>query len=150
MKKTSPYLDRDRELEIKMTPMIDVVFLLLVFFVWTASFNIVENSLNAELTSQLGETEIQSDEPPPEIDFDEIVIRIFWDVNPTWTINDLPMESYDELKNRLKRIAKIKNDASLIIHPENDVPLGEVINVFDTSQLAGFINVQFATNMISE
>lgn len=150
MKKTSPYLDRDRELEIKMTPMIDVVFLLLVFFVWTASFNIVENSLNAELTSQLGEAEIQSDEPPPEIDFDEIVIRIFWGDNPTWTINDLPMESYDELKSRLKRIAKVKNDASLIIHPESNVPLGEVINVFDTSQLAGFINVQFATNMISD
>lgn len=150
MKKTSPYLDRDRELEIKMTPMIDVVFLLLVFFVWTASFNIVENSLNAELTSQLGETEIQSDEPPPEIDFDEIVIRIFWGDNPTWTINDLPMESYDELKSRLQRIAKVKNDASLIIHPESNVPLGEVINVFDSSQLAGFINVQFATNMIFE
>ena len=78
MKKTSPYLDRDRELEIKMTPMIDVVFLLLVFFVWTASFSIVENSLNAELTSQLGEMEVQQDDPPPEIDFDEVVIRIFW------------------------------------------------------------------------
>ncbi|MDB4640004.1 biopolymer transporter ExbD [Pirellulaceae bacterium] len=150
MKKTSPYLDRDRELEIKMTPMIDVVFLLLVFFVWTASFSIVENSLNAELTSQLGEMEVQQDDPPPEIDFDEVVIRIFWGDQPTWTINDLPMESFDDLKDRLQRIAKIKNDASLIIHPEQNVPLGAVINVFDTSQLAGFLNVQFATNMISE
>ena len=31
--------------DIPMTPMIDVVFLLLVFFVWTASFQLVENRL---------------------------------------------------------------------------------------------------------
>ena len=150
MKKTSPYLERDRELEIKMTPMIDVVFLLLVFFVWTASFHVVENSLNAELTSQLGDKKIETDEPPPELDFEEIVIRIFWEDNPTWTINDLPMDTFAELKTRLQRIARIKNDASLIIHPEKNVPLGEVINVFDSSQMAGFINVQFATNINSE
>ena len=33
---------RERDLKIEMTPMIDVVFLLLVFFVWTASFRMIE------------------------------------------------------------------------------------------------------------
>ena len=37
------------DLEISMTPMIDVVFLLLVFFVWTASFQVVENMLPTSL-----------------------------------------------------------------------------------------------------
>ena len=42
MKRPSIFNGSRRELEIKMTPMIDVVFLLLVFFVWTASFHAVE------------------------------------------------------------------------------------------------------------
>ena len=41
MRRRSPFARRD-SLEIKMTPMIDVVFLLLIFFVWTASFQVVE------------------------------------------------------------------------------------------------------------
>lgn len=143
MKKTTQYRHRDRELEIKMTPMIDIVFLLLVFFVWTASFHVLEDSLPTNLTSQLGEAE--SSEPLPEIEYDEIVIRIFWEAGPVWTLNDLPLESHQELQSRLRAIHEIKNDTNVIIHPEKSVPMGEVIDVFDVAQLAGFENVQFAT-----
>ena len=37
-----PQTSNDDSLELKMTPMIDVVFLLLVFFVWTSSFELPE------------------------------------------------------------------------------------------------------------
>ena len=47
MKRPSPFLRRGTEVDMDsaMTPMIDVVFLLLVFFVWTASFVAVEQVL---------------------------------------------------------------------------------------------------------
>ena len=42
------------DIDAAMTPMIDVVFLLLVFFVWTASFQIIEQALPSQLVSQTG------------------------------------------------------------------------------------------------
>ncbi|MEC9091544.1 MAG: biopolymer transporter ExbD [Planctomycetota bacterium] len=145
MKKTSSYRDRDRELEIKMTPMIDVVFLLLVFFVWTASFHVVEDSLPATLRSELGTTTTDLKDPLPEIEIDEIVIRIFWESTPSWTFNNLPVDNLGELANRLNIISGITKEVPVIIHPEKNVPFGEIINVFDLSQVAGFEKVQFAT-----
>lgn len=144
MKKTLGYRDKDREMEIKMTPMIDIVFLLLVFFVWTASFHLVEDSLPTSVTAELGESE--STEIPEDIEFDQVVIRIFWNSGPNWTLNDLPLDDLEDLNLRLKNIASIKQDTRVIIHPENSVPMGEIIDVFDLAQIAGFEKVQFATS----
>ena len=127
-----------------MTPMIDIVFLLLVFFVWTASFHIVEDSLPTSVTAELGEME--SSEIPEDIEFDEVVVRVFWSSGPSWTLNDLPLENLGDLRVRLKAIAQIKNDTRVIIHPENNVPIGDIIDVFDTAQIVGFEKIQFATN----
>ena len=52
MKRPSIFNGTRRELEIKMTPMIDVVFLLLVFFVWTASFQAIEYLLPSSLSQK--------------------------------------------------------------------------------------------------
>ena len=45
----SPRTHTDGLLEVKMTPMIDVVFLLLIFFVWTSSFELPEFDLPSAL-----------------------------------------------------------------------------------------------------
>ena len=74
MRRRSPFARRD-SLEIKMTPMIDVVFLLLIFFVWTASFQVVEYVLPSELSTLLG-NQAAVDVPPPEADFEDVVVRI--------------------------------------------------------------------------
>ena len=64
-------------LELKMTPMIDVVFLLLVFFVWTSSFELPEFDLPSAIAeTPTGATERRDDQPPPTEAFDEIVIRL--------------------------------------------------------------------------
>ncbi len=43
-----------RRLEIQMTPMIDVVFLLLIFFIWTSSFQIAEYALQSNISDATG------------------------------------------------------------------------------------------------
>lgn len=143
MKKTSKYRDRDRELEIRMTPMIDIVFLLLVFFVWTASFRIQEESLPTSLSQEFGSS--AASELPPELDFDQVIIGIADREPPVWSLNETPVGSRDELRERLRRIARAKRDLEVIIDPENQVALGTVIDVFDLAQLAGFEKVRFAT-----
>ncbi|MAZ94413.1 MAG: hypothetical protein CMJ73_00040 [Planctomycetaceae bacterium] len=142
MRRRSPFARRD-SLEIKMTPMIDVVFLLLIFFVWTASFQVVEYVLPSELSTLLG-NQAAVDVPPPEADFEDVVVRIHWiGDHPEWTVNDQQADSLEELHQQLQAIARIKQDAPVILHPDQEVPLGDVINVFDISRLIGFEKIQF-------
>ena len=150
MRRVSPMVQRrggDVDMDSAMTPMIDVVFLLLVFFVWTASFQIVEQILPSEMSSQIGSQAADNLDPPPESDFDDIVISIGWDgAKPNWTFNTQSIGSVDQLNQKLLELANVQIDATVIIDPDGLVPLGEVISVYDLSKLAGFAKVSFAVN----
>ena len=147
MRRTSPYMNRRSELDVTMTPMIDVVFLLLVFFVWTASFHIVEHVLPSQLSAAAGTTPTPTDEPPPEADFENVVVRIYWRGDaPTWSINETSVADLSEIRGRLAAIYQIKDDAPVIVHPDPDVPLGDVIDVYDLSHIVGFDQVRFAAS----
>ncbi len=136
---------RDTSMDAAMTPMIDVVFLLLVFFVWTASFQIIEQILPSQMSAQMGAEPSELNEPPPEADFENIVIRIRWDNGqPAWQLNDNPVISIDQLNSQLAAISAVKIDAPVILHPDQIVPLGNVIEVYDLSKLAGFEKISFA------
>ena len=127
--------------------MIDVVFLLLVFFVWTASFQIVEQILPSEISAQLGTEPSEILDPPPEQDFEDVVVSIGWDgQTPNWSINDQPLISLEALRQQLTTIANLQTEAPLILHPQPVVPLGFVIEAYDVAKLAGFAKVSFAVN----
>ena len=51
---SSPYLKQRSDVNIHMTPLIDVVFLLMVFFVWTAGFQVAEYMLPSQLAPMTG------------------------------------------------------------------------------------------------
>ena len=146
MRRPSVFHRDQGELEIKMTPMIDVVFLLLVFFVWTASFHAVEYLLPSSLSQQLGNAAvIDSQDPPPEAEFEDVIVRILWqDDHVLWQVNGQDVLSLDEVKQRLQLVADIKADAPVILHPDEEVPVGDVIDVYDISRIAGFDKIQFA------
>lgn len=149
MKRPSPYIRQgaSRSLDSAMTPMIDVVFLLLVFFVWTASFQIVEQLLPSEMSSQMGGSETPQQEPPPEEDFERVVIRIGWDgQQPTWRINDTAVATLNDIRDHLQRLVAIKADAPLVLHPDPVVPLGHVIAAYDEAKQVGFSQISFAVN----
>ena len=86
---------RRDDLDVKMTPMIDVVFLLLVFFVWTASFQVAEQILPSRVSQAAGADPTAATlPPPPEADFPDIVIRITWTQDtPGWMFNDRQLDS---------------------------------------------------------
>ena len=146
MKRPSIFNGTRRELEIKMTPMINVVFLLLVFFVWTASFHAVEYLLPSSLSQQQGTAQtINPEEPPPEIEFEDIVVRIAYvDNQPAWSVNGQPIQSLTAVRDRLALVADIKIDSPVILHPDESVPVGNVIDVYDATRMAGFTQIQFA------
>jgi len=148
MRRPSVYIDRRGELDVKMTPMIDVVFLLLIFFIWTASFEIVEVEymLPSRLTATGGSAAPTERDPEME-DFDRVVVRVLWDQGQlVFLVNDTPREDLDEVRTTLETLASIKRDAPVILDPDQAVPLGYVIDVYDVTRLVGFEKIQFAAS----
>jgi biopolymer transport protein ExbD len=139
---------RGGAMEINMTPMIDMVFLLIVYFVWTSGDLAQEMLLPSRISEQSGTAAAaSSDTPPPEADFDPVVVRVSWQGDaPLWRVNDQPLDSLDELREILLNLAEIKRDAPVILHPDPEVPLGSVIDVYDLSRVIGFEKIQFATS----
>jgi biopolymer transport protein ExbD len=149
LRRPSPFTQRRDPVDIKMTPMIDVVFLLMIYFIWSSSFGVPERLLPSDVAAESsGAGSTPSELPPPkERDFEKIIVRIVAvPGGVAWRINDAPVASLGELQSRLQPIVRIKRDAPVVLHPDPEVPLGDVIDVFDMSRLIGFEKVQFAVN----
>jgi len=142
------YTTRRTAVDLQLTPMIDCVFLLMIYFIFSSNFNVGELSLPSQLSASTGIGAPNSETPPPpEADFEDVVVRILWqNSTPTWTVNDAPIASLAELRQSLAGVARIKRDAPVILHPDSDVPLGNVIDVYDISRRVGFEKVQFAVS----
>lgn len=146
MKKPSFTSENRGAFDATMTPMIDVVFLLLVFFVWTASIQMVEYLLPSSLIATPGGQSSTQDPPPPP-DFEPVVVKIVWLADrPGWIINGNAVRRFADVKATLASVAEIKSDVPLIIDPEQIVPLGDVIDVYDVARLSGFEKIQFAAS----
>jgi len=132
--------------DIMMTPMIDVVFLLLVFFLATASFDRVEQILPSgvsEAPQAVSGTAATQTEPLPVKEVDEIVVRLENNGNGQLrlVLNDSPQTDLRQLVAQLSQIIKIRNDVPVIIDPANDLPTNEVIAVYDAVRAVGFTSL---------
>jgi biopolymer transport protein ExbD len=132
----------DNPLELQLTPMIDCVFLLMVYFLWSSSFTLPELVLPGQLAPPPASAGAS---PSPEADFPELVVRVTLDQGRIgWTLNTAPVPSLAELRRTLATLARIQRQAPVILDPQPDVPLGDVIDALDTIQLAGFAKVSLA------
>ncbi len=145
MRIPSHFSNRSDGHDTKMTPMIDVVFLLLVFFVWTASFQAIEYVLPTHLTPSQGTSSESVDPPPEQQDFDPVVIVVqMRNGQPNWLVNDEPAGSIERVRQTLATVAQLQQEIPVIVDPHEDVPLGHVIDVYDAARLVGCSKVQFA------
>src|SRR6476469_4858286 len=142
------FTTRRSPVDLQLTPMIDCVFLLMIYFIFSRHFNIAEQLLPSQLSAAAGSGAASTDTPPPpEADFEDVVVRILWKGStPTWAVNDTPVPSLAALRQTLAQVARIKRNAPIILHPDADVPLGDVIEVSDISRLVGFEKVKFAAS----
>jgi len=133
-----------------MTPMIDVVFLLLVFFLTTSSFQRLEKALPGAVAAA-PEPSVKGgniDQPPPEglTDLSDIVVKIKKagdgsGAGIAYSINDEALPNVETLANRLKAILRIRSDAPIVIDPEDSIPSGEAIRVYDIARANGSVSV---------
>ena len=146
MKSPSVFNRSNRNMDVAMTPMIDVVFLLLVFFVWTASFQAVEYLMPSRLSTMTGGTS-ETEVSPELLDLEQVVVRLVNDNGQlSWLVNDEPLSDLQQVETRLSQVAAIRNDLPVIVDPDPIVSIGDVIDVYDAATVAGFENVQFTTS----
>ena len=142
MRRTSPYIDRQNRADATMTPMIDVVFLLLIFFVCTASFQIAEAMLPSPISSGAAELFL------PEIEesyLEHVLVELIQREERTeLLVNGRECPSLQQLSELLRAIAAIDSAIPVILDVDGATPLGFVIDVYDRSRLSGFTKIQFA------
>lgn len=119
----------------QLAPMIDIVFLLLIFFIVTWQFTRSETELSVSVpTAQEG--------AEPERQQGEIIINILGDgsIKVEGIMVDLP-----QLLEKLSSIARQYENQPVRIRGDGGVQYQRIVEVIDTCQKAGIWNISFAT-----
>ena len=128
-----------------MTSMIDIVFLLLIFFVCASVGQVRESVLATELAGGSIES-LQASQPPPPLG--EIWLNVLRtsDGKSVVEMNEQRYTDFSQLKGKLMDLAELAPEIPVILDIEPDVKLGEMIRVYDTCRAAGFESISFAVD----
>ncbi len=126
---------------INMTPLIDVVFQLLLFFILTSSM-IRPNKIELELPEST--SGVQSDNPQTL----EISYRVDGGV-PQITLNGEPMADLLTLATRMKALDQAETSPEVVVRIDKTVPYQDVISVMDTVRDSGFPKFSLHTLILS-
>ena len=138
--------DRGR-LDVKMTPMIDVIFLLLIFFVCTASFQPPEEILPTRL-SLPGAIDSEREVDPEIVDLDEIIVKLLWrEGRARWRINNRDYSRLADVRAVLIATSEMKLDLPVILDVDAAVPMEDVIDLYDLCREVRLERIQFAASM---
>ncbi len=137
-----------------MTPMIDIVFLLLIFFVCASVGQIRESLLLTELSA--GSVEL----PNSLVEQQSLVGELWLQLRRTdrnRTVVDFDnsefgqrFEDFNQLKAQLLQLAQAAADMPVILDIDAAVPFQDVIRVYDTCRAADFESIYFATSLERE
>ena len=125
----------------KMTPMIDVIFQLLIFFLCTAGFAKPESVLPTELPRDAA---VSTTPVNPREDTEVVRIQLTGTEPVEIELNSKGVATVADLMERLKRIAQISNDIPVVLDAASEVSIGEVIEIYDGALSSGLLNVHFA------
>ena len=132
-----------------MTPMIDVVFLLLVFFICASVGGSADQLLPADLNGNTGPADVAVPQADPE-KWDHPAIRVR--VEPSGPddyailIEDQPLNGIDELTKRLTQLAAADPESSIILSIHDDIAVQQFVSVYDLCQSLKFRNISFAVS----
>jgi biopolymer transport protein ExbD len=137
--------------DVQMTPMIDVVFQLLIFFVCTVSFQVQEESLPAtpRLKAAVAGGAAAVARPPELEDLPEVEIVVHRKAAAVeWLVNREACSTLDDVRRRMAALSKIgemKAKVPVVLDVADDVPMSAAIDVYDVCLSLGYQKVQFVT-----
>ena len=116
---------------IDLTPMVNVFFLLFIFFLFTSSF-IFQPGIKVSLPKAVTSEVMQLDNVTITITRDDLIY-----------LEDKQI-TQDELASRLKVLAKEK--MGLLIKADSRAPLGRIVEIWDACRREGVSQINIATN----
>jgi len=116
-------------------PMVDILLVILVFFIVTWNFALSEKELDVRVP-----TASKANETQPYVG--QVVINIA--ANGTVIVNRQPKSS-QELLELLKKLAQLYPDQAVIVRGDQGVEYKHIVDVLDICRQADIWNVAFAT-----
>lgn len=134
MKKISGKRSED-DAKIDLTPMLDVVFILLIFFVVTATF-LSETSISAASSDN------NNQPPPPEDDDAPKNILFEIDANNAIILNKNPRPIIQtQIRSNIDQLKAENPAASVIIQPNPASDVSALVMIMDAARQAGMANI---------
>ncbi len=139
--------------QLNLTSMIDVIFLLLIYFVVTSNFRIDEGVLTATLPQGQGKPLVSTDLPPQKIevlitagtvDDTQVAIQVGSQAFASFAQlrQDLASKLYDPDAGQLGGLYEADNP--IVIQPGTNVRWQHVVDAFNACVAAKYTNVSFA------
>lgn len=136
-------LDEEEKVDIQMSPLIDCVFLLLLFFLVTTMMKKWEMQIPLSLptmTSSLSTTRSGENTVIIAVDEDKQVYEVVHHDAYTGENDYLPIGDLDTYLNGLRE--KVGTEISIDVAAYRSVPVSTVIEIFDKCQLEGFTHTR--------
>lgn len=125
---------KKRKVVINITSLIDVLFLLLIFFMVSSTF-VEQPGMKLELPESKSSTAEKIKDLVLEITSDGDLI-----------LNDTPI-SLDKLENQLKKLLPSLEEKTLVLKADKSIPHGKVVKVMDLARLSGLEKIIIATTV---
>ena len=124
--------------EVNITPLIDVVFLLLIFFMVSTTFQ-----REAELSIELPEASNQAQDTRDQR------IEVAIDATGRYFVNGRPLVNRQPqtIRSALKQASQGKNDLPVVISADANTPHQAVVTVMDAARQLGLLRLTFAARL---
>lgn len=127
---------KEDEVDLNLTPLIDVVFLLLIFFMVSTTF-VKESEIKLDLPE--ASTSIAPDE--------EGTIKISIDARGRYFINEVPLvnSQAETIEKAIKEAAGNNKKPLIIVNADRQTTHQSVVSVLDAARRLNFLRITFAT-----
>ena len=119
----------------QIAPMVDILLVLLVFFIVTWNFALTEYDLDVKVPNA-------TQAKPTDSYVDQTVVNIRADGSLVMNRKQI---SPDDLADKLKQLAKLYPDYAVILRGDQKVNYKYIVDVLDMCRAANIYNIAFAT-----
>lgn len=124
------------QVDVNLTPLIDVVFLLLIFFMVSTTFT-KETHLSIDLPEAAGEAAVEVD--------DQVEVLVSEAGHYTVNANNLVNDQLETLKSAIHAISGGDTSLPMIISADAQAPHQSVVRAMDAAGQLGFIHLSITT-----
>lgn len=133
--------ERNEDVDVNLTPLIDVVFLLLIFFMITTTFN-----RHAELKVDLPESSASAEQPS------EAPLELVIDAQGRYFVNGRAVVNTQArtLAGAISRAMDGRKEKAMIIRADARTPHQSVVTAMDTAANLGLTRLSIATTKVDQ